>query len=153
MSNLETAIEIAVAAHKGQTRKDGSPYILHPLRLMMAVESESEKIVAVLHDVVEDTQVTTEQIKEQGFSDEVIDALKLVTHHDDQSYEEYIVEISKNPIATTVKLADLRDNGNFFVIPQLKSRDLERLEKYHKAYHDLMRVNADRHTPKEKDRN
>ena len=137
MSNLETAIEIAVTAHKGQKRKDGSPYVLHPLRLMMRVESEAEKIVAVLHDVVEDTEVTLEDLEAAGFSTEVLDALKLVTHDSKQSYDEYIEEIANNPLAKSVKLADLRDNSNVFEIPNPTERDFERLAKYHQAYKRL----------------
>ena len=137
MSTLESAIEIAVSAHKGQTRKDGSPYILHPLRLMMSVQSESEKIVAILHDVVEDTDVTLAQIQQKGFSDEVVDALRLVTHNPSQTYDDYISDIARNPIATAVKLADLKDNSNLFEIPEPKAKDFERLEKYHKAFKRL----------------
>ena len=140
MSTLETAIEIAVSAHKGQIRKDGSPYILHPLRLMMAVQTEAEKIVAVLHDVVEDTDFTLAQIQQRGFSREVVEALKLVTHDPEQTYDEYISDIARNPIATAVKLADLKDNSNFFEIPELKAKDFERLEKYHRAYKRLAKT-------------
>ena len=125
MSNLQRAIEIAVLAHKEQTRKDGSPYILHPLRLMLAVDSIPEKIVAVLHDVVEDTDVTEEQLQSEGFSDEILQALKAVTHDEDQPYEDYIKAIKRNPIAKSVKLADLRDNSNTFEIPDLKEKDLQ----------------------------
>ena len=137
MSNLERAIEIAVAAHKGQLRKDGSPYVLHPLRLMMAVDSNDEKIVAVLHDAVEDTPVTFDQLQDEGFSNEVLNALRLVTHESDVSYSEYIAAIAKNRLACAVKLADLRDNGNIYEIPDLKPNDLKRLEKYHLAYKTL----------------
>ena len=138
MSNLQRAIEIAVSAHKGQTRKDGSPYILHPLRLMMSVDSTVEKIVAVLHDVVEDTDVTAEQIRAEGFSEEVLEALRLVTHDSGEPYDEYIARIRANPIARAVKLADLRDNSNTFEIPTLEEKDLVRLEKYHRAYKTLL---------------
>ena len=138
MSNLQRAIEIAVSAHKGQTRKDGSPYILHPLRLMMSVDSTVEKIVAVLHDVVEDTDVTAEQIRSEGFSEDVLEALRLVTHDSGEPYDEYIARIRANPIARAVKLADLRDNSNTFEIPTLEEKDLVRLEKYHGAYKTLL---------------
>jgi (p)ppGpp synthase/HD superfamily hydrolase len=134
MSNLQRAIEIAVAAHSEHTRKDGSPYILHPLRLMMAVKSDSEKIVAVLHDVVEDTPTTFQELRDEGFSDEVLDALQLVTHDSEDTYEQYIAKIQTNPIARAVKLADLRDNSNIFEIPKLSAKDLDRLLKYHNAF-------------------
>ena len=140
MSDLQRAIEIAVLAHKGQTRKNGTPYILHPLRLMHAVESIPEKIVAILHDVVEDTEVTMEQLQNEGFSDSILRAIELVTHDDDQPYEEYIAAIKENELARVVKLADLCDNSNVFEIPELRPRDLERIEKYHKAFHSLSNV-------------
>lgn len=138
MSNLERAIEIAVTAHKGQTRKDGSPYVLHPLRLMMSVSTTAEKIVAVLHDVVEDSEMSSQQLKHEGFSEEILDALALVTHDPEQSYDEYISKIKNNSIARAVKLADLEDNSNVHEIPQLTPSDLTRLEKYHRAYKTLL---------------
>ncbi len=137
-SDLQRAIEIAVEAHKGQVRKNGSPYILHPLRLMLAVDSPDEQIVAVLHDVVEDTSVTFEHLEHEGFSRRVLDALKLVTHDDESPYEDYIAAIKANPTARAVKLADLRDNSNVFEIPELSSADLNRLAKYHKARNTLL---------------
>ena len=137
MSDLQRAIEISVTAHKGQVRKDGSPYVLHPLRLMMSVNSADEKIVAVLHDVVEDTDITMQQLEDEGFSKQVLAALRLVTHDDGTSYENYITNIKGNPIARAVKLADLRDNTNVFEIPKLSAKDLQRLEKYHRAYKTL----------------
>ena len=137
MSNLQRAIEIAVNAHREQSRKNGDPYILHPLRLMHAVDSATEKIVAVLHDVVEDTDVTMDQLQSEGFSAEIIEALKLVTHDEQQPYDEYIASIKTNPIARIVKLADLSDNSNVFEIPNLADRDLKRLEKYHRAFKTL----------------
>ena len=137
MSDLQRAIEISVTAHKRQVRKDGSPYVLHPLRLMMSVNSADEKIVAVLHDVVEDTDITMQQLEDEGFSKQVLAALRLVTHDDGTSYENYITNIKGNPIARAVKLADLRDNTNVFEIPKLSAKDLQRLEKYHRAYKTL----------------
>lgn len=137
MADLQRAIEIAVTAHRGQTRKDGSPYVLHPLRLMFSVDSVPKKIVAVLHDVVEDTSVSIDDLKREGFSEEVLRALQLVTHQESQSYEDYIDAIQANPIARCVKLADLADNGNIFEIPDLSKNDLVRLEKYHKAFRKL----------------
>ncbi len=134
MSGLQRAIEIAVSAHRNQTRKDGSPYVLHPLRLMMSVDSTAEKIVAVLHDVVEDTDVTFEQLEEEGFSEQILNALKLLTHLPDVSYEDYISEIQHHPLARSVKLADLKDNSNVFEIPELRASDWERLQKYHQAF-------------------
>ena len=101
---------------------------------MMSVESVEEKVVAVLHDVVEDTDVTLKQLQEEGFPEKVLTALDLVTHKDGIGYDDYIAQIKSNPIARAVKLADLRDNSNVFEIPELSEKDLSRVEKYHRAY-------------------
>lgn len=137
MSNLQRAIEIAVAAHATQTRKDGTPYILHPLRLMMAVDLPEARIVAVLHDVVEDTDVTLDDLKSEGFSEAIIEAVDCVTHEPNVSYEDYIQRIKGNEIARQVKLADLRDNSDVLQLPSVGDRELSRLAKYHKAFKTL----------------
>lgn len=137
MADLQRAIEIAVEAHKGQVQKSGLPYILHPLALMQSVVSTDAKIAAVLHDVVEDTPWTFEELRNQGFSHTVIEALDCLTHRDGEDYDTYIERIVENDLACEVKLADLKDNMNFRRIPELKSKDLTRLEKYHKAWFKL----------------
>ena len=141
MSNLARAIEIAATAHRDQKRKDGSPYILHPLRLMFKVDGVIEQMAAVLHDVVEDTDWTLEQLEDESFPRELIAVIDLLTHRDDVSYDDYIQKISTNPIATRVKLADLTDNLNILEIPELSKRDLERAEKYHKYHRQLSELN------------
>src|SRR5262245_45562627 len=98
MSNLETAIRIAVTAHAGQKDKGGAPYITHPLRLMAAVESDDAKIVAVLHDVVEDTSVTLDDLRREGFSDKLLAAVACVTHQREMPYVDYVVNCKANPI-------------------------------------------------------
>jgi len=131
---LERAIEIAVEAHKGQVDKGGSPYILHPLRVMMSVNGGSEKIVAVLHDVVEDSNWTFEALLAEGFSIEVIEALKSVTKNsDNEDYNSFIQRAIRNPIGHKVKIADLRDNLDVTRIPELGEKDLQRINKYKKA--------------------
>ena len=131
---LERAIEIAVEAHKGQLDKGGNPYILHPLRVMMSVDLELEKIVAVLHDVVEDSNWTFEALLAEGFSIEVIDALKSVTKKsDNEDYDSFIQRAIGNPIGRKVKIADLRDNLDVTRIPELGEKDLQRINKYKKA--------------------
>ena len=132
MATLEKAIEIATKAHTGQTRKDGSPYILHPLTIMFNVNTIEEKMVAVLHDVVEDTDVTLEEIAAEGFSPEVIEGVRLMTHTQDLSYEDYIERLKNNTIARKVKLADMRNNIQLLPIPEIKDKDLERCRKYHR---------------------
>ena len=131
---LERAIEIAVEAHKGQIDKGGSPYILHPLRAMGNVDGESEKIVAVLHDVVEDSNWTFEALLAEGFSIEVIEALKSVTKESpDEDYDSFIQRAIRNPIGRKVKIADLRDNLDVTRITEVGEKDLRRINKYKKA--------------------
>jgi len=141
IATLEDAIQIAAEAHKGQPDKAGAPYILHPLRMMMRMKTEAEMITAILHDVVEDTRNnpeaskwTIERLREQGFSEEVLEALECVTDREDESYEQFIERAGKNPIARQVKIADLEDNMNIQRIGEIRSKDLERLEKYHKSW-------------------
>lgn len=133
-ATLEDAISIAALAHKGQTDKSQSSYILHPLRMMMQMKSEAAMIVAVLHDVVEDTDWTFEQLRERGFSEEVLTALDCVTNRTDESYEAFIERVQTNPLARQVKIADLEDNMNIRRIGEIRPKDLERLEKYHKSW-------------------
>jgi (p)ppGpp synthase/HD superfamily hydrolase len=110
MNMLERAIAIAVEAHSGQVDKAGEPYILHPLRVMLSV-SDAAKECAVLHDVVEDCpEWTFERLSEEGFHLVMLSALDAVTKRDGESYDKYLDRVERNPIATEVKLADLRDN-------------------------------------------
>ena len=134
MATVEDAISIATQAHKGQTDKAGAPYLLHPLRIMMQMTSEAAMMTAVLHDVVEDTDWTLERLREEGFSDEVLEAVDSLTHREDESYQEFVERVRANPIARQVKIADLEDNMNIRRISQLSAKDLERLEKYHRAW-------------------
>ncbi|MEY4524751.1 MAG: hypothetical protein RIR57_121 [Bacteroidota bacterium] len=135
---LKKAIEIAVDAHKGVTDKYGAPYINHVTRVMNLGETEEEKIVGVLHDVVEDTPWTFEQLAAEGFSSEIIDALTCVTKiSEEEDYEEFTLRVSRNPLAVKVKINDLTDNMDIRRIPVLTEKDLTRLMKYHKAYRFL----------------
>lgn len=130
---IEKAILIAVNAHRCQVDKGGKPYILHPLRLMFSIEDETEKICAVLHDVIEDTDVTLDYLRERGFSKEVLSALDALTRRKDETYDEFIDRIIENKIACNVKLADLNDNMDISRIKNPTEKDYERLEKYKKA--------------------
>lgn len=136
MATVEDAISIAALAHKGQTDKAGKPYLLHPLRMMMKMESEAAMIVAVLHDVVEDTNVTFGELREKGFSEEVLDALDCVTDRKDQgeTYDDFVERVLTNPVAIEVKIADLEDNMDIQRIAEIKEKDLQQLAKYHKAW-------------------
>ncbi|WP_206028658.1 hypothetical protein [Thalassoroseus pseudoceratinae] len=116
------------------------PYILHPLRVMMGVEGEAAQIVAVLHDVVEDTSVTLDDIRAEGFREEIVEALSLVTHESDQSYAEYVIACKPNPIAREVKLSDLRDNSSLertLLRPDIIDRDTIRIQRYILSYRYL----------------
>lgn len=130
---LEKAILIATNAHKGQVDKAGKPYILHPLRLMFSRQNETERICAVLHDVIEDTDITLDYLRDQGFSEEVLTALDALTRRNDESYDEFISRIINNKIACYVKLADLCDNMDLSRIENPSEKDYIRIEKYRKA--------------------
>jgi (p)ppGpp synthase/HD superfamily hydrolase len=134
---LERAIEIALHAHAGQKGKDGSPYILHPLRIMARMSADAERMAAVLHDVVEDSQVTLEDLRKAGFPEEVLTAVKLLTHEEGISYEDYVERLKPHPIARRIKLADLEDNSDIRRLSGIEERDLERLRKYHRAWQIL----------------
>ena len=132
--NLERAISIATEAHAGQFDKAGAPYSSHPLRVMRAQASEDARIVAVLHDVVEDCPGWTfERLEAEGFSATVIEALRLVTKIDGEPYKDFVKRAAGNPISRAVKLADLQDNMDLTRIANVTERDLERVEKYMRA--------------------
>lgn len=137
MSLLERAIAIAVDAHQGQFDKAGAPYILHPLRMMMRLETPSEKIVAVLHDVIEDTPWTFDALRSEGFPKEVIEAIAGVTRRGDETYEAFIDRAAGNPLARAVKLADLEDNMDVRRLEALNAKDQMRLSRYLKSWQKL----------------
>ena len=138
MSTLQRAIEIATQAHQGQFDKSGKDYIGHPLRVMEMGKTEEEKIVGVLHDVVEDTEWTFEALEAEGFSQEVIAALKCVTKlSENENYDDFIERVRRNPLAVAVKLNDLTDNMDIRRLPYLSDKDVKRLKKYLKAYKKL----------------
>ena len=141
MSTLERAVEIAREAHRGQLDKSGEEYIGHPLRVMAAGATLEEKIVGVLHDVVEDSSWTFGMLSDEGFSQEVIDALRCLTKlPEGESYDKYIARIKSNPLAVAVKLNDLSDNMDIRRLPYLSDKDVKRLKKYLKAYKQLSGV-------------
>jgi (p)ppGpp synthase/HD superfamily hydrolase len=138
MATLERAIEIATEAHRGQLDKAGNEYIGHPLRVMAMGRTTEEKIVGVLHDVVEDSAWTFEQLAAEGFSAEVIEALRCVTKlSETEPYDKFIARIKHNPLAVAVKLNDLTDNMDIRRLPYLSDKDVKRLKKYLKAYKQL----------------
>jgi hypothetical protein len=133
MSTLERAVAIAAQAHLGQVDKAGAPYLLHPLRLMLQMEANDERIVAVLHDVVEDSDWSLERLREEGFSEVVLGAIDSVTRREDETYEEFVLRASRNPIGRRVKRADLEDNSDLSRISNPTARDHERVAKYERA--------------------
>lgn len=130
MPTLERAIEIAARAHAGQTDKAGQPYILHPLRLMLAVTTLHERMAAVLHDVVEDTKVTFADLTQEGFPEEVITAIKILTKHKGESRLDASKRAVLNPIARCVKLADVADNMDLSRIINPTQKDYARIKEY-----------------------
>ena len=139
MSTLQRAIEIATQAHQGQFDKSGKDYIGHPLRVMEMGRTEEEKIAGVLHDVVEDSDWTFEALEAEGFSQEIIAALKCVTKlSENENYDDFIERVKKNPLAVAVKINDLTDNMDIRRLPYLSDKDIKRLKKYLKAYKKLI---------------
>ena len=137
--NLAKAIEIAASAHSEQKDKGGSPYILHPIRVMMSLSTEEEKIVGVLHDVVEDSEDWDfDRLREEGFAEDIISALKSVTKQSDaENYEAFIERAGRNQIGRNVKIADIKDNLDVTRIGPLKEKDLLRINKYKNALSKL----------------
>ena len=137
MATVERAVQIAAQAHQGQRDKAGAPYLLHPLRMMLRMESEAAMMAAVLHDVVEDSDWTLDQLRAEGFSEEVLQAVECLTHQAGESYDEFVTRVQSNAIARQVKLADLEDNMNIRRMAEITPKDLARLEKYHRAWRTL----------------
>lgn len=136
-NQLEEAISIACAAHKGQRDKGGKAYILHPLRVMAAFDTVEEKIVAVLHDVVEDSDVTLDQLRERGIDSSLVEAVDAITHRKGESYDDYLDRVAANPIAGRVKLKDIRDNIDSTRLPMLTEKDVARIGLYHSKLRKL----------------
>jgi (p)ppGpp synthase/HD superfamily hydrolase len=136
-AGLEDAIALAVEAHRGQKDKSGQPYILHPLRVMFSCDSETEWIVAVLHDVVEDTGRSFDDLRRMGYGDEVLSALDCVTKSNGEPYSCFMERAASNPVARNVKLADLNDNLDMRRLRSVKPKDVKRLRKYVTAWRRL----------------
>jgi len=132
------ALKISFKAHKDQFDKSGIPYVYHPYELASQMSTEAEVCVALLHDVVEDTDTTFEDLINEGFCDEIIDALRLLTHNDNTPYMDYVRKIKENPIAKNVKLADLRHNSTLARHDVITDWDLKRQNKYKTAIEILL---------------
>jgi len=138
MSTLEKALIIAAQAHSGQKQRNGDPYILHPLRIMHQLNTESEKIAAVLHDVIEDSDLTLSDLQNEGFSEDIIHIVDLLTHYEKDSYTEYIDRLKDHPVARKIKLIDLQDNMDIQRLNSINEKDFKRLERYHKHWLKLL---------------
>lgn len=157
MSTLQRAIEISVEAHKNQISKDGAPYVFHPLRVMLSLQTEDERIVGVLHDVVEDcADWSFERLTAEGFSTEIIEALRAVCKTEAEelalknatdeagryaAYWGFVSRAIQNPIGKQVKLADLNDNANLSRLPNPSERDLARNQRYLRVLKNIQLTN------------
>jgi|GEM_PF-251850 len=138
LSLIDLSLWIATTAHKGQVDKAGRPYILHPIRLMMQMDTDVERSAALLHDVIEDTAFSRKDLESMGIPDEVLEALELLTKPQGKSYMEFVSRVKSNPVARKVKIADITDNMNINRLENVTDTDLQRVKKYHKALKQLM---------------
>lgn len=119
--------------HKDQKDRSGLPYVFHPWHVAESMDDELSTVVALLHDSIEDTDITLEDLREEGFPEDALEALSLMTHEDDVDYFDYVKLLAVNPIARKVKLSDLRHNSDLSRLNDVKEKDIERREKYLKA--------------------
>lgn len=144
MSTLERALVIAALAHAGQQDKGGSPYVLHPLRMMLKLETEQERVVALLHDVLEDSALTVDELREAGFTDEVLEAVQILTRRPGESRMDAAVRAAQNPLTLAVKLADNADNLDLKRIPEPSEADQARLKEYRRIRRYLLQERKNR---------
>ncbi len=127
------AILVAFKAHAGQMDRAGLPYILHPLHIAEQMKDEDTCVVALLHDVIEDTDMTLDDLRQYGFTEAQLEGVRLMTHEDGVDYFDYVRAIKKNEIAKAVKLEDLKHNSDTTRLAEVTDKDMERLKKYKKA--------------------
>lgn len=137
---VKVAYDIAVSAHAGQMDKAGNDYILHPITVAKNLDAEDEKAVALLHDVMEDSGITAEQLQTAGIPEEVVVAVQAMTHVEGEDYFSYIQRVKRNPLAKKVKLQDLKHNSDVTRIPRPTKKDFDRIKKYERAIAILMEV-------------
>ncbi len=138
MATLERALVIAALAHAGQRDKGGQPYIMHPLRMMLKLESEQERIVALLHDVLEDSEITVDELAEAGFSDEVLQAVQNLSRRPGETRMDAARRAAGSPLTLRVKLVDNADNLDLKRIPEPTVQDQERLKEYRRIRRFLL---------------
>lgn len=134
---LDRALIICFAAHKDQVDKGGMPYYLHPIHVALNMETEDQKIVALLHDVVEDTNITLDDLRREGFPDHIVDAIDAITKQG-ESYEVYLHKVKNNALARAVKIGDLKHNSDTTRLKKLTEKDIMRVDKYQKALEYLL---------------
>ena len=135
---VEKALKLALEIHAGQVDKAGKPYILHPLRLMSKFSTDDEMITALMHDVVEDGDITLADLENLGFSKNVVSAIDCLTKRDNESYEAFISRINQNSLAKKIKIEDLKDNMDLTRLDSISDKDIARVKKYHKALSVLL---------------
>ncbi|MDQ2720440.1 MAG: phosphohydrolase [Bacteroidota bacterium] len=140
MATLQRAVEIATEAHKNQVDKNKDPYILHILRVMNAGRTINEKIVGILHDLIEDTSWTFGDLEREGFSEEVVDAIKCLTKKEDEDYNQFVERVKTNSLAIKIKINDLLDNLDIKRLNEVTDKDIPRLNKYLTAYGKLINL-------------
>lgn len=140
MATLMRAIQIATEAHGRQKDKAGMPYITHVLRVMEKGHTETEKICGVLHDLIEDTDWTFEDLEKEGFSNEIVLTLRHLTHQENEPYKAYIDRVAQDPIAIRIKINDLTDNMDIRRLKEISEADVRRLQKYLKTYQKLVQL-------------
>lgn len=134
MDIIEKSLEIALKAYAGQKDKAGKTYILHPLRIMSKMKTEEEMCVALLHDVIEDSDFTAEDLLNEGIPSSIVDAVQLLSKNDNEDYYEFIEKLLNNNLAAKVKRADIEDNINILRLNEVSDKDLGRIAKYHRAW-------------------
>ena len=139
---LERAIALAVEKHAGQSDKSGAPYILHPLRMMARMKTTETMMIAVLHDVVEDTGTSLDDLRQKEFPPSVVAGVDALSRRKGETYEDFTVRAGENPLARTVKIADLEDNMNLLRlgVEGLSEKDVERLNRYLRAWNYLTSI-------------
>ena len=140
MATLENAITLAAQQHTGQLDKGGQPYILHPLRVMLQLQQPDQQIVAVLHDILEDTHTTAQDLQNLGFQTHIIQAIQALTKLPHETRVQAAMRTAQNPLACAVKIADVQDNMNLTRIPNPTARDLARLEEYRQVLEILQKA-------------
>lgn len=134
MNLIETSLQIALRAYSGRTDKAGREYILHPIRVMAKMDTDFERSAALLHDVIEDSDITAEGLLAQGIPAEVVEAVQYLTRKEGEDYMEFVARAKTNKLATKVKRADIEDNIDVLRLASLDEHDLARVRKYHEAW-------------------